>query len=115
MNDFNTAWDKNLWDDIYAYGYVKDVADWFSSDDLNHKIGTIYALLNSLYRAAPSLYAQLLLNFFGEYSFEKYLILYYSALIVNKYCHELFEKENIDIRILNAEIYEQLLSVLFSG
>lgn len=45
MNDFNTAWDKNLWGDIYAYGYIRDVADWFVSDKLNHKIGTIYAFL----------------------------------------------------------------------
>lgn len=114
-SDFNTAWDKNLWGDIYCFGYVHDIADWFISDKLNHKIGTIYALLNSLYRADLSLYAQLLLKYFGIYSFEKYKILYYSALIVENYCHKLFENENIDLKILNEETYEKLLTLLFSG
>ena len=115
MNDFNTAWDKNLWGDIYAYGYVKDIADWFISDKLNHKIGTMYALLNSLYRADLTLYAQLLLKCFGEYSFEKYKILYYSALLVERYCEELVQKEGISLTKLDEETYERLLLLLFSG
>lgn len=115
INDFNTAWDKNLWEDIYAFGYVRDIADWFISSKLNHKIGTIYAFLNSLYRIDLSLYAQLLLKCLGKYSFEKYKILYYSALIVKKYCPKQFYEENLDIELLNAENYEKLLSLLFSG
>lgn len=113
--DFNTAWDKNLWGDIYAYGYVRDVADWFISEQLNHKIGTVFALLNSLYKADLSLYAQLLLNCLGMYSFEKYKILYYSGLIVKKYCAGLFERENIEPEVFNEETYRKLLTLLFSG
>ncbi len=114
-NHFNTAWDKNLWGDIYAYGYVRDVADWFVSDRLNHKIGTVYALLNSLYRADLSLYAQLVMKCFKEYSFEKYMILYYSAALVQRYCPELFAEENLDIANLDIGTYERLLTLLFSG
>lgn len=114
-NDFNTAWDKNLWSDIYAFGFVRDVADWFVSKQLNHKIGTVFALLHSLYQSDVSLYAQLLLNCLGTYSFEKYKILYYSALIVKKYCAGLFETEGVEPLVLNEEMYGKLLTLLFSG
>lgn len=114
-NHFNTAWDKNLWEDIYAYGYVRDVADWFISDKLHHKIGTVFALLNSLYRADLSLYARILLKCLGEYSFERYKILYYSALMVERYCPALLEEEQLNVEPWNAEVYERLLTLLFSG
>lgn len=114
-NDFATAWDKNLWEDIYAFGYVRDVADWFVSGGLNHKIGTVYALLNSLYRADLSLYAQLLLKYFGMYSFEKYKILYYAALLVERYCPKLLWEEELNLKVLDEGIYERLLSLLFGG
>ena len=115
LNDLNTAWDKNLWGDIYAYGYVRDIADWFVSKKINHKIGTVYALLNSLYRADLWLYANLLLKYFGKYSFEKYKILYYSGLIVKKYCPKLIEEEKINMDSLNQDTYGRLLELLFSG
>lgn len=114
-SDFNTAWDKNLWGDIYAFGFVRDVADWFVSNQLNHKIGTVFALLHSLYQADVSLYAQLLLNCLGTYSFEKYKILYYSALIVRKYCARLLETEQMEPLVFNEETYGKLLTLLFSG
>ena len=44
------------------YGYVRDIADWYISDKLNHKIDTIYALVYSLYQADMNMYAQLLLR-----------------------------------------------------
>lgn len=115
LNDFNTAWNKNLWGDIYAYGYVRDIEDWFVSKELNHKIGTVYSLLNSLYRADLWLYANLLLKFFGKYSFEKYKILYYSGLIVEKYCPKLIDEEKINMDSLNQDTYGRLLELLFSG
>ncbi|MFQ7393852.1 MAG: hypothetical protein ACLRMX_00925 [Lachnospira eligens] len=34
-NDWNTAWDKNLWEDIESYGYVRDIADWFKSGEFS--------------------------------------------------------------------------------
>lgn len=114
-HDLNTAWDKNLWGDIYAFGYVRDVADWFLSGQLNHKVGTIYALLNSLYRADIYLYALLLQRIFGKYSLEKYLVLYYSARIVEKYCAKLVEAEKLDLSEAGTENYERLFELLFSG
>jgi len=114
-SDFNTAWDKSLWEDIYAYGYVRDVADWLVSDRPEHKLGTVYALLSSLYRADVSLYAQLLLQCFGEYRFDKYMILYYSAALVRRYCPELLMEEKPDITYFDIGIYERLLACLFSG
>lgn len=114
-SDFNTAWDKNLWEDIYAYGYVRDVADWFVSDRPEHKLGTVYALLDSLYLTDISLYARLLLQCFGEYRFDRYMILYYSAALVRRYCPALFAEENPDIAHFDIEIYERLLTCLFSG
>ena len=114
-NDFNTAWDKNLWSDIYAFGYVRDVADWFISSRIEHKIGTVYALLNSIYRQDIVLYGRLLLIYFGKYSFEKYKIIYYSCLIVEKYSPELFVKENIQLNNENAPMYDKILELLFLG
>lgn len=114
-NNWNTAWDKNLWGDIMAYGYIRDVADWFISEKINHKLGTVYALLNSLYRADLLLYSQVLLKSFGVYSFEKNKILYYSALMVRKYCREQMEKEGLEIEEWNEKLYKVLFMLLISG
>jgi hypothetical protein len=112
-NNWNTAWDKNLWSDILGFGYVRDVADWFQSGELNHKIGTVYALLNSLYRDDITLYAQLLLRSVGLYSFEKNKMLYYSALIVKKYCPK--QTENLNLEEWDTMCYERLFMLLVSG
>lgn len=48
-NDWNFIWDKNCISDISYNGLVTDVADIFKSSDLRHKIGTVYAVLYSLY------------------------------------------------------------------
>ena len=113
--DFNTAWDKNLWGDIYAYGYVRDIADWFVSDQPNHKLGTVYALLNSLYRADKNLYAMLLLHLFHQYSFEKRSILQYSAQIVEKFCPGAITEGGVQIKQPDNVFYEKMLTLLFSG
>lgn len=85
-NDWNTAWDKNVWDDIFCYGYIRDVADWFQSKEYVHKLGTIFSILHSMYQKDIRQYAELLLLLFGECDFEKRKIVYYSARVVQKYC-----------------------------
>ena len=114
-SDYNAPWDKNLWGDIYAYGYVRDIADWFVSNKLEHKLGTVYALLNSLYRTDLTLYANLLLKILGEYSFEKNRIVIYSARIVERYVPSAFLNENVDLNHVDIKIFDRLLHILFSG
>lgn len=112
-NDWNTAWDKNLWEDIECFGYVRDVADWFPSKEFRHKLGTVFALLNSLYHCSLKLYAQLLLEIFGTYDFNKKMILFYSAKIVKKYCNEFCNielKDNMDQKIWFQRLYQELVS-----
>ena len=43
------------------------------------------------------------------------MILYYSAKIVEKYCSKLYDKEQINLEILNEKLYERLLILLFGG
>lgn len=114
-SNYNTAWDKNLWSDVYAYSYVRDVADWFVSCELKHKIGTVYALLNSLYRTDMYLYTNLIRNILGIYNSEKIHIIYFSALIVKKFCPELFLDFPYDIDKLTSQVYGELLKLLFIG
>lgn len=111
-NHYNTAWDKNLWSDIYCYKYVRDVADWFQSDSASHKIGTIYALLNSMYINDIYLYIQLIQYLFGTCNSSKLYVLYYSGLIVNKYCDG---KIQLGLERFDENTYAELLKLLFSG
>lgn len=114
-NNYNTAWDKNLWSDIYGYQYVRDLADWFVSDKLCHKLGTVYALLYSLYKEDIYQYTMLLKQTLGVHNCDKYLILYFSALIVYKYNSNLFDYLNFNIKEITSELYAELLKLLFSG
>lgn len=111
-SDYNTAWDKNLWSDVYCYKYIRDVADWFVSKQANHKLGTIYALLNSLYSSDIYLYLQLIYRIFGKCNSNKQYVIYYSGLIVNKFCNGIL---NIDLCSFNQEVREALMKQLFSG
>lgn len=113
-NDWNTAWDKNLWEDIECFGYVRDVADWFKSDKFCHKLGTVYALLNSLYRVNKTMYARLLIDILGYYEFEKKKILYISSEIVKKYCKQ-FKDSEYDYDIKQQDWFEKLYMLLISG
>lgn len=113
--DYNTGWDKNLWSDIYCYTYVRDLADWFVSDKLCHKLGTVYALMSSLYNSDVYLYARILKELLGIYNCERAFILYFSALIVNKYCPKLFTSFAQDIQEITPELFGKLLELLFSG
>ncbi|MBQ7943879.1 MAG: hypothetical protein IJ326_07445 [Lachnospiraceae bacterium] len=114
-NNFNTAWDKNLWNDIYGYQYVRDVADWFISDKLCHKLGTVYALLHSLYNDDIYQYTMLLKLVLGVHNCDKHFILYYSALIVYKYNPSLFSGMDNDVEEVTPQLYAELLRLLFSG
>lgn len=110
--NFNTAWDKNLWADIFCYQYVRDVADWFPSSSACHKLGTIFALLNSLYHNDIYLYTMLLRETIGVMNTEKIYIPYFSAQIVDKYCPGIFD---LDIENDCVGTYAELLRLLFSG
>lgn len=110
--DYNTAWDKNLWTDIYCYKYVRDIADWFKSNKGSHKLGTIYALLNSMYVNDIYLYIELIQHIFGKCNTNKLYVLYYSGLIVNKYCKD---KIKVDLTRYDEGNYSELLKLLFSG
>ena len=54
--DWNFPWDKNSISDINSKSKVTDVADIFKSDDLKHKIGSVYSVLYSLHAMDKSLY-----------------------------------------------------------
>ena len=110
--NFNTAWDKNLWADIFCYQYVRDVADWFPSSSACHKLGTVFALLNSLYDSDIYLYTMLLRETIGVMNTEKIYIPYFSAQIVDKYCPGIFD---FDIENDCVDTYVELLRLLFSG
>lgn len=113
-NDWNTAWDKNLWEDIECFGYIRDVGDWFKSGEFKHKLGTVYALLNSLYRVNKTMYARLLLEIFGGYDFNKRKMLFLSAEIVKKYCGK-FKNTNLDYSLQQENWFEMLYMELISG
>lgn len=113
-NDWNTAWDKNLWEDIESYGYVRDIADWFKSGEFRYKLGTIYALVNSLYRVNKTMYARLLLEILGFYDFDKKKMLYISAEIVKKYCKQFTDSE-YDYSLKQDNWFEGLYEQLISG
>ena len=93
---------------------VADVAYWFKADRFNHKLGTVFALLNSLYRRDRTLYARLLLEISGTYSFDKKSILLMSAAIVNKYCRQ-FSGTEYDCIKDNEECFEMLYKQLVTG
>ena len=48
LNDWNFPWDKTSISDVSCSGKVTDVADIFKSDNLTHKLGTVYSVLYSL-------------------------------------------------------------------
>ncbi|MEE1100029.1 MAG: hypothetical protein U0K86_00915 [Agathobacter sp.] len=112
-NDWNTAWDKNLWGDVESFGYIRDIGDWFKSGEFKHKLGTVFALLNSLYRVDKTLYARLLFTILGKYEFDKKNILITSFEIVNKYCSQF---SNLEFDTLERDsCFEELYKKLVTG
>ena len=111
--NFNCAWDKNVWADIVCYGYVRDLADWFISDETCHKLGTVYALLNSINEADKYLYLKIV----GEYTqlghLEPLFLPYIAALIVKHFCPSAMEKYDLDY--FTPRLYAALLNEIYSG
>lgn len=114
-NDFCTAWDKNLWADIYCYRYVRDVGDWYCSDSVAAKLGTVYALLHSLYETDLYQYLELLHLLTGDYDVEKHFVLYYSAKTVQKICPKRWEETRIDLEHITPKLFGQLLSLMLQS
>ncbi len=56
QNDWNFPWDKDSISDINSKSKVTDVADLFKSDELKHKIGSVYSVLYSLHETDRNLY-----------------------------------------------------------
>jgi len=56
QNDWNFLWDKSSISDVSYDGRVTDLADIFKSNDIKHKLGTVYSIHYSLYCASPTLY-----------------------------------------------------------
>ena len=56
QNDWNFPWDKASISDINSKSKVTDVADIFKSDELNHKLGSVYSVLYSLHQTDKNLY-----------------------------------------------------------
>lgn len=113
--DYNTAWDKNLWGDITSYGYVRDLADWFVSCEFCHKLGTVYALLNSLYASDNFLYEYITNKLIGLNYYNSMYILYISALVVEKFCPQVVRKKELDLTNWSLVLYAKLLNELYAG
>lgn len=114
-NDFCTAWDKNLWADIYCYRYVRDVGDLYVSDSVAAKLGTVYALLHSLYKTDLYQYLELLHLLTDAYNLEKHFVLYYSAKVVQIICPKRWEETKIDLERITPELFGQLLSLMIQS
>lgn len=114
-NNFCTAWDKNLWADIYCYRFVRDVGDWYSSESLPGKLATVYALLHSLYEADIYQYLELQSLLLGEMNTEKHLLIYYSAKVVESLCPDEWKNAEIDLVAVTPELFGKLLSLMIQA
>ena len=59
-SNWNFLWDKNTIHDLSFDGRVTDVADLFVSNELKHKLGTLYSVFYSLGKANPIKYLEFL-------------------------------------------------------
>jgi len=111
--NFNTAWDKNVWDDIEAFGYVRDLADWFVSEEFCHKLGTIYAFLSTIMKKDKYTYERIVRDMTGLEQLGDYHIIYIAAIIVQKKLPQIEIPE--DLSKPSVELYEYLWKELYSG
>ncbi|MCR4697179.1 MAG: hypothetical protein K5654_07680 [Lachnospiraceae bacterium] len=114
-NDFCTAWDKNLWADIYCYQFVRDVGDWYISNSIASKLGTIYALLHSLYETDLYQYLELQRLLVGEINIEKHFLIYYSAKVVQRFCPKEWEETKIGLDKVTSKLFRELLTLMVSA
>lgn len=111
--DFSCPWDKNIWGDLYAYGHIRDLADWFVSGDGRHKLGTVYAFLSSVYAADRYLYFYLAKDLTGWEQLEPAYIPFLAARVVQRFCPDCMAE--YDLGELDAKLYERLLHALYDG
>ena len=111
--NFNSAWDKNLWDDIMSYGYLRDLADWFESKEFCHKLGTIYALLASLLKSDKYTYEAVVGETTGLVQLGEVYLPYIAARIVEKYCPDC--TAFLDLDHFSEELYEKLWRMIYMG
>ncbi len=114
-DDFNSAWDKNLWEDIAGYCYVRDIADWFRSKEFRHKLGTVYALLHSIYAVDKYLFAMITNEIVGYNYMDALYIPYISALIVKKYCPQVAAEFDSDLACFDVSLHRKLWNEIYSG
>ena len=106
LNDWNTAWDKGTYNDFDAFGYIRDIADWFKSKEFKHKLGTIYSILSSMRILNKHLFYQNL-KAIGYY-YEKPNALWISALLLRDIQPEIIPHD-VDLDILTLNLHEKLL------
>ncbi len=115
QDDFNSAWDKNLWEDVAGYCYVRDIADWFRSKQFRHKLGTVYALLHSIYAADKYLFAMITNEVIGYNYLDALYIPYISALVVRKYCPAAASEFDGNLEHFDISLYRKLWSEIYAG
>jgi len=110
---FNCPWDKNVWADICAYGYVRDLADWFLSKEDRHRLGTAYAFLNSVFAADRYLYSYLAKELTGWEQLEPAYLPFAAASVVRRSCPDFLPDYDPDD--LSVDSYGRLLHLLYDG
>lgn len=113
QENYNTAWDKNVWDDVVSFGYIRDLADWFISKSFSHKLGTIFAFLSSLSKKDKYLYEIIVRELTGLEQLSEHHIIYIAALIVKKYSPQCVIGINLDC--VDEKLYTKLWEELYSG
>lgn len=111
--NYNTAWDKNIWDDIVCFGYVRDLADWFVSDRFEHKLGTIYGLLTSIRRKDKYLYELVVRELTGLEQLGDHHILFIAAKVTVRFAPAAVP--DLDLSVPSAELYTDLWRLLYEG
>lgn len=111
--NFNSAWDKNLWADIMCYGYVRDLADWFVSEEPAHRLGTIYALLHSIMKADKCLYEEIVHDTVGLEQMGDIYMPYVAAGIVERYASG--SLGGISGEAPSPEVMGKLWEMIYSG
>lgn len=121
-NDFNSAWDKNLWEDVEGYCYVRDLADWFVSGQFCHKLGTAYGLLNSIAAADKYLFGDIVYVLTGGNRYDIQYMPYLAYRMVKRFSEEStkefearMEQQKISTDSLDISLYEELLRELYAG
>lgn len=121
-NDFNSAWDKNLWEDVEGYCFVRDLADWFVSGQFCHKLGTAYGLLSSIAAADKYLFGDIIYTLMGDCRYDIQYMPYLAYKMVRRFCRDRaaeFEKRmeqmKIPVDYLNINLYKELLQELYAG